>query len=310
MPLTPRLILLLCFTLVSIALSAQQETVQKLLKEKRYKEADKYLDSELAKTPDNAALNFLKWKVNRMGNFAPETGFKYLNKAIDLDNKYSSAYVCRGIFYMDMLRFEDARDDFEAAIKCAANDSLLKEARLALGSYYTGTRKHQEAVAINLLVLQSDSVNIYALNNLALGYQDLGKLQEALNVLYKIEKLDTAAYYAIINIGFVLSKMDAYEKAISYFNKAEKLRKDPLVYSNRSYAEYKLKQYGPAMADINKSIKLFPGNSYAYRVRALIYLDQNNTDKACDDLKTALALKYTEMYDDDVKELRDKYCIK
>ncbi len=306
-----KIICILCLSVVSLSLFSQHAEIEKLLKDKKYKEANQLVDKELAKTPNDAKLNFLKWDVNYRGGMDIKQNFKFLNRAIELDNTYSEAYIERGNFYMRILKFEDAKEDIDAAVKYANTDSLRKDALMSLGSYYNSTRKHQEGIDVNLMILKDDSLYVPALNNLALGYQDLGKLEEALEVLYKIERLEPKAIYGVVNIGFVLTKMEKFEKAVEYFDKAEKMSKnEPLVYSNRSYAKYKLKQYSGAMADINKSIKIFPTNSYAYRVRALIYLDLKDNDKACEDLNTALAYKYTEMYDDDVKQMRDKYCIK
>lgn len=300
--------LLLCITATA---QTPIEHVSKLLRDKKTKEATAYVNDHLAKEPNNATYNLLKWRVDMKNSSNSKEAFKYLNKAIALDSAFSEAYQDRGTFYLEILRFDDARDDLEAALKYAHTDSALREARLALGSYYQWTRQQEKGLQMNLLVVQNDSNDIHALNNLALGYQDLNQLDKALDILYRIERIDPGAIYAVVNIGFVLNKTKDYAKAIEYFNKAEKLKKDePLVYSNRAEAKYNLKDYSGAMADINKSIKLLPSNSYAYRVRAMIYLAQKNTDKACDDLNTALALKYTEQYDDDVKQMRDKNCIR
>lgn len=304
-------ILLLCFSVLSLSLFAQKENIEKLIKDKKYKEANQLIDKELAKAPDSANLNLLKWKARYADGGDIKEYFKFLNKAIELNSTYSEAYSERGSFYMRMLRFEDAKEDIDAAVKYASTDSLRKDARFLLASYYQSMRRFDESINIILEILKTDSLDIPALNNLALGYQDLGKLDEALQVLYKIERLDPKIIYSVVNIGFVLSKMDQYEKAIEYFDKAEKMSKnEPLIYSNRAYAKFKLKKYSDALVDINKSIKMFPTNSYAYRIRAQIYLETKNTDKACEDLNTSLAYKYTEIYGNETKELRDKYCIK
>lgn len=305
----------IAFLMLCIGLMVRAQTpvniVEGLVEKKKYKEATAYAEKLLSQNPTNPQYNYLMWLARPREKGSAKEYFPYISKAITLDSTYSEAYTQRGSFYLDILRFDDARDDIELALHFAKTDSSLRTARLAMGSYYHYTRQHQKGIDMNLLVLQTDSNNIHALNNLALGYQDLNQLNKALDILYRIERIDPGAIYAVVNIGFVLNKTKDYAKAIEYFNKAEKLKKDePLVYSNRAEAKYNLKDYSGAMADINKSIKLFPTNSYAYRVRAKIYLAQKNTDKACDDLNTALALKYTEQYDDDVKQMRDKYCVK
>ncbi len=62
------------------------------------------------------------------------------------------------------------------------------------------------------------------------------------------------------------------------------------------------------MEDVNKSIKLFPENSYAYRNRALIYLNLKETQKACTDIETALKLGYREKYDSDLDLIQSQNC--
>lgn len=302
--------ILLVMLLNAAVMNAQSSAIEKLITGKKYKEAYALADKELAKTPNDAVLNFLKWEAAYYGKIDVKDNFRLLNRAIELDNTYSDAYRERADFFMQILRFSDAKEDIDAAVKYANTDSLLMKARLLLASYYSGTRQHQAAIAVNLEILKTDSLNLGALNNLAMGYQDVGEMDKALEILYRIEKIKPDANFVVINIGFVLTKIEDFKKAITYFDKAEKMVKnEPLVYSNRAYAKYKLKDYSGAMADINKSLKLFPSNSYGYRVRALIYIDQKNTDKACEDLNRALQLKYTEMYDDDVKQLHAKYCI-
>jgi tetratricopeptide (TPR) repeat protein len=306
-----QLLVTLCFALISFPVFAQAEEAEKLIREKKYKEANQIIDKELAKKPNDASLNFLKWRARYNGGPDVKEYFKFLNRAIELNSSYSEAYCERGAFFMRMLRFEDAREDIDAAVKFANTDSTLKESLMMLAAYYQSTRNFDEAIKINLDILKKDSLDVPALNNLALGYQDVGQLDKALEVLYKIEKIDPKVVYSAVNIGFVLSKMDQYEKAIEYFDKAEKMSKnEPLIYSNRAYAKFKIKKYSDALSDINKSIKMFPSNSYAYRIRAQIYLETKNTDKACEDLNTSLGYKYTQIYGNEAKELRDKYCIK
>lgn len=303
---------LLCFLLSCITLfvSSQNQIIRKLISEDKYKEASQLLSKELAKRPNDAELNFLKWKAAYYGGENAKENFKYLNKAIEIDPKFSEAYIARGLFFIRLLRFEDGRDDIEEAMKYVSNDTIRRDALMAMGSYYMSTRQQEKSMEMNLKVLESDSVYIPALNNLALNYQDLGKNEEALEVLCKIEKLDPKANYITINIGFVLNNLKRYNEAITYFDKAEKIKKEALVYSNRAFAKYNLQQYAGALSDINQSIKMFPSNSYAYMVRAKIYMDKGEKEKACTDLNTSLFYKYTEMYGDEVKELRDKHCIK
>jgi hypothetical protein len=62
------------------------------------------------------------------------------------------------------------------------------------------------------------------------------------------------------------------------------------------------------MRDINKSIKLMQQNSYAYKIRALINIENNKIDNACKDLIKETELGYTPQYGNEVKELKALHC--
>ena len=65
-----------------------------------------------------------------------------------------------------------------------------------------------------------------------------------------------------------------------------------------------------AMGDVNKSIELYPSNSYAFRNRALIFIEMNKIQDACNDLQRSSELGFTKMYGSEVDDLRTKYCMK
>jgi len=70
--------------------------------------------------------------------------------------------------------------------------------------------------------------------------------------------------------------MGDYKQAVKYYNKVLQLEPDePLGYSNRSFNKFKSGDFVGALSDIKKSIQIYPDNSYAYRIRALIYIQEN-----------------------------------
>ncbi|MFK7810334.1 MAG: hypothetical protein AB8F74_21195 [Saprospiraceae bacterium] len=52
---------------------------------------------------------------------------------------------------------------------------------------------------------------------------------------------------------------------------------NPLVLSNRGAARTELGKYDLAMLDINKSIEIYPENSFAFKNRAKLYLKLNDS---------------------------------
>lgn len=85
---------------------------------------------------------------------------------------------------------------------------------------------------------------------------------------------------------------------------------EPLSYNNRAYNKYKLGDLKGALADVEKSIRLYPTNSYAFRNRALIYIAMKKNANACQDINKALELGFTTMYGDQVEKLKEEHCVK
>jgi Tfp pilus assembly protein PilF len=127
--------------------------------------------------------------------------------------------------------------------------------------------------------------------------------------LNKAIEIDSAYYPAYANIGFKYQEMGQHEKAIEYYDMVLSFAPDePLGYSNRSYNRMKVGDLKGAMKDIEKSLKLYPSNPYAYKVRALIYIESEKIDKACEDLQTALDKGYTITFGNEVLDLQKQYC--
>mgnify|MGYP001040479204 FL=1 len=51
-----------------------------------------------------------------------------------------------------------------------------------------------------------------------------------------------------------------------------------------------------------------PSNSYAYKIRALIAIEQGKTKEACEDLFESNKRGYTEHYGKEVNDLMRKHC--
>src|SRR5205085_4428496 len=116
---------------------------------------------------------------------------------------------------------------------------------------------------------------------------------------------------ALMNVGYVNIKMEKYDSAFVYLQRV--LAMDPknaYALSNISYVNLKLGKVQDALKNVNASLKLYPENSYAYRNRALIYIEMTNTDKACEDLHTAIRKGFTEEHGREVLDLIEANCEK
>jgi tetratricopeptide (TPR) repeat protein len=296
--------------------SAYPQTAEDLFKkgieqetQKKYSGAISLYDEVIKATPDHSDA-YLHRANCYMSTKKFDFALKDYNSSIRSNPENSKAYLQRALFYNFAQNYYAALNDCEMAVKYASTDSIKYAGICSRGSTKLMMRNFKAAYDDFQLVLARDSNNVNSLNDMGMALSELGKNQEALQCFYKLVRLDSLNAMTYGNIGFYLQKEKKYEESISYLNKGIKLSKDDnaYMYNNRGYAKLMLNDLDGAMKDINKSIKLYPGNSYAYKNRALVYLQKSDKLKACEDLSKALKLKYTERYGNEVEDLVDKNC--
>lgn len=299
---------------VGLTLNAQSSEIEDdvfhYIKDNKTSKAFKLIDSYMEKYPDNDSLNLLKGRVYYYSGDG-QNAFKFLSKAIDLNENFLPAYVERGNLYLDLHLFEESKLDFEYAATLAKDDSTTAEVKKGLAAYYLYTRDFQQSVNLLEEVLDVFPEDLASLNNIAIALEDLDRRPEAIEYLKRVVEIDSDFIPAYINLGFQLSHVGSYEEALVYFDKAATIdAEEPLLLSNRGFVYYKMKEYKKALVDLNLSIKLFSSNSYAYKNRAITYLAMGENEKACEDLYSALGYGFTKVYGSEVQELIDVNCIK
>jgi tetratricopeptide (TPR) repeat protein len=109
------------------------------------------------------------------------------------------------------------------------------------------------------------------------------------------------AYYGRGN--FRQSQKD-FKGALIDFNKAIDLRPDfALALNNRGAVKLYLQDLNGALMDLNRSISINPSDQWAYYNRALVYLNQDLTRMACNDLVISARLGNS-----GAKDLISKFC--
>ncbi len=135
----------------------------------------------------------------------------------------------------------------------------------------------------------------------------LNKYQEAISELKKINTLakeDIDFAWINNNMGFCLIETKQYELAEEYLEKAvENAPNFAFALNNLGYVKFMLGNANNGLDIINRSLKIDPSNSYAFKNRAKIYLSLGKRRKAKRDLMTALDLGYSIDYDNEVEEL-------
>ena len=110
-------------------------------------------------------------------------------------------------------------------------------------------------------------------------------------------------------MGYLYQLKGDFQKSVNYLDHA--LQLDPneaLALNNRGYSKLKLGDLKGALADVKKSIKLYPGNAYAYRNLGLIHLSQSKNDEACKAFYEALDKEFTKQYGNEVINLIKENC--
>lgn len=160
------------------------------------------------------------------------------NQVIKLSPEYSQAYTNRGILYTKMMDSENALTDFDVALSINPDDIICLIQRSQI--YFNQNLKAEafadleKAISINPKHATSYSQRGYF-------YAQSGKYAEAINDLTKAVSLNPNNSDAYVNLGNTRLMMDDYLGAIEEFNKAiETSPNNAAAYSNRGIAKSKL----------------------------------------------------------------------
>ncbi|MEQ9403513.1 MAG: hypothetical protein RIM99_08010 [Cyclobacteriaceae bacterium] len=264
---------------------------------------------ELAIKLDSTNVDFLNTKalyLFQVGNLV--LAKEVYGTAISIDSNAIS-FEGRGLVNYELELFESAINDHTYAVSLAEDNDVKCTALMNRASALMGVRRNSEAYEDLMLAFSIDSMKLEVLTNLGVVCDELGQSEEALNYLLQVVDLDPEYFPAFINIGFIYQKLDEHIKAIYWFNSAlDYVENEPLIYSNRSYSKLKSGNIDGALNDIEKSISIYPGNSYAYRNKALILLEMGKGVEACENLNVALEKGFTQSYGSEVEELIAENC--
>ena len=279
-------------------------------KNDKYSEAIKLVTKAIEKDGKNEEYYLLRADLFEKTK-TYQSAFEDYNKSISLNSEFAMAYFQRALFYYHIQDFFNSINDNNMVVKYAKTDSLRNAGVLNRASAKLAMLNYKGAIEDCDYLLKFDSMNIAALNNIAMAYNDLDNPDKAESYLKRMISKDTVYEGLYSNMGFVAIKQKQYEKALAWLDKALlKNDKEPYALNNRGFAKLNLKDLKGAMQDINLSLRYDQNNSYAYKNRALVYIEQGETEKACEDLKRSKQLCYGERFGNEVEELIDKNCKK
>jgi len=291
--------------------------------EYKYTYARKAIDKFVLNYPGHALAYLLLANIeNDIGN--GEEALRYYNTAISIDSKMTEGYRRRGLLYQKKLNFKEAIINFNKMYASAPSEThalklrgiaraFNEEYMLALidfdfyskidtmdtdvnfnkGFCESKMGKHQAAIKSFEKVIKIKPKDKYALFQIANNKYFLGDTLGAVS-MYDSALVIVPCFLDALNAkGIIYMDQKNYNAALDVFDQIVDCTPYlPQAYTKRSYVNYKNGNYQDALFDINKSLKMFKEDGYAYLLRAKIKKAIQNKS-ACKDLKKAIELGET-----------------
>ncbi|MBL4746830.1 MAG: hypothetical protein JKY08_10735 [Flavobacteriaceae bacterium] len=237
--------------------------------------------------------------------------YQTYDRAIKLNPTDIKTLVQRGIFLIQYGKYKSGEADLNKALSTSEGTDEACYVFPRVGAVFGYLRQLEKSHELLVKAYNCDSTNLDVLVSLGAVCDELGKSDQAVTYLRKGLNLDSTNFMIHGNLGFILQEQEKYEEAVISFKKSLSYKPDePQTLGNLAYNQYKLGHLDLAMKNINKSIELYPTNSYAYRTRAFIYLVKGENHKACENIETALAKGYTMLHGNDALDFQKENCTK
>jgi tetratricopeptide (TPR) repeat protein len=184
----------------------------------------------------------------------PETAFKILSKAIEIDPEYSEYFNHRGNLLITMNLFEEAINDYLTAVELSPPYPVVW-------------------------------------TNLGQCYRQTGQLEKAISAYSRSLDLDPNQTLALVGRAQSQELLGETEYAIKDYTAA--LNLDPtqsLVFANRAILYYESEDFTSSLSDLDQAIKLSPRNSDLYQNRSVLLIELGRIRDAIQDLNTYIKL--------------------
>ncbi|AEM20745.1 TPR domain-containing protein [Brachyspira intermedia PWS/A] len=193
-----------------------------------------------------------------------------------------------GSFFVGVIRYEEAIEDFNRAIKLDPNNS---DAYLNRGISKSDLGNDKEAIEDFNRAIELEPDNSDAYLNRGISKSDLGNDKEAIEDYNKSIELNPYNEEGYIYRGLSKSNLKRYREAIKDYNKAiELVPNDSEVYLNRGASKGYLKEYESSINDFNKAIELNPNDEHIYFNRGISKFDLKRYREAIEDYNKAIKL--------------------
>jgi len=231
---------------------------------------------------------------------------KDLDKVLKAHPEHYGAWVNRGNLYASEGRFDEA---FAAFDKAEALDSSHPAVFLNRGIAFYKMKHYDAALLYYSKAISLNPDDLMAYHFRAECHNYAGNPDLAMTDLENIIRLDSNDWAAKTNLGFCYITKERYQDAaVIYQMLYSKNSSNPYILSNYGYVKHMLGQTEQGLEMINKSLFMMPGNAYAYKYLALIFVAQNDKAKACEAIEKGLKLGYTAAYGQELLTLKQTHC--
>lgn len=270
-----------------------------------------------ARTKATQAQQYLKqWRY-------PKAIDKY-TEAIDLDSTRVDFLKDRGDVFMQMEKFDRAKEDYSLAIRRdstfglgylgmadwyatidSKNDTLdwflemalencaeLKDQAEALATagrvrFIEGDFKEAEHFISAALRLDGENKKSrFLMSNI---FFEMNKREEAVGILEELVKEDKNNMEYLITLGYAYCYVEKYQESAKILERALFYEPDnPYALANMSLTRLRQNRNSEANKLVDRSLNIDPSNPYAHYVKGLLYIAEDKNQKACKSFNKAM----------------------
>lgn len=259
---------------------------------------------DLAKATSINAENHVAWyflgriDIDRKSY---QSAINSLDKAISFNSNSSEYYLQRGISKYQLEQFDDARQDFDQAVRLGGSYwelIWLGNAQLMIGDYANSNSTYQKALAV-------DRGEWMAYNQMGLLNSKQGNLEQALDYYKQSLDITRDSSSTHSNLAALENKMGNYQQALQHANNAINLQtSNANGHAHKSFALWNLNRYSESRQSANTAIRYDGNYNQSYYYLALAQESLGELDVVEGQLLKALEL--TESFDPFYKIVYDK----
>jgi tetratricopeptide (TPR) repeat protein len=200
----------------------------------------------------------------------------------------AEAYNMRAMSYSDKEDFDRAIEDFTQIIRLRPNDA---NAYLMRAMSYWDKKEFNRAIEdlTNAIGIDPDFADAYHVRGMV--YSDKGEVDRAMEDMTKAVQLASSSYMSKVRIEMYRQKGE-FDRALDIVNLAIQVdTSDAHLYYIRGAIYYHKKEYGKAVEDYTKVIRLDPNlKREGYNDRGIVYDIMGEYDKAIEDFARSISL--------------------